>query len=69
VDNLFRFVNVLIERIDNLPVDKQDKKLKDGTEDSEDRSNEVSYCKFLGIAPEVGPIGKLVRLHKKIGLK
>jgi hypothetical protein len=46
-------------------VDKQDKTLKHGTQDSEDRSNEFSYFKFLGIDPEVGPSWETSQTTKK----
>jgi hypothetical protein len=42
------FVDISIERVDNITVDKQDETLGHGTEGYEDRSYKVDYCKFLG---------------------
>jgi hypothetical protein len=47
-------------------LDKQNETLGHGTEGSENGSRKVNNCKFLGIAPEMVPIGKLVRPHKRI---
>jgi hypothetical protein len=60
------FVDISTERIDNITVGNLDETLKHGTEGYENRSYKVDYFKFLGIAPDMGPIGNLVRLHKRI---
>jgi hypothetical protein len=38
---------------------------QDSTKGYEDRGHNVDYCKFLGIALDMGPIGNPIRLHER----